>query len=274
MPVSILFLLMAQSAPTSQPLAAPEALRFSLKVGGDVYVPPRTPPDAERLDLFVHFHGGAEVIERELDQTSRPGVLITVNFKGLSSAYEKPFAAPQRFQKMLRETLAELKSRGRAPRRAKWGRVCVSSFSAGFGAVRALLQAQSNVDRIDALVLADTVYAGYAEIDGKRVVNPEHVLPFRRYAERAVAGDKLLVLSHCYLKPNGYAGTHEAADALVASLKLQRRTVSETGPGGLRIISRVDEGRFHVYGCAGDTGEDHGAHLSNLSYWLGKLDWP
>lgn len=273
--MSLLLLLGAflQSAPASQPADVSEPLRFKLAAAGEVCVPVRVPRDATALDLFVHFHGAARVVEREFDKTGRVGVIVAVNFNGLSSAYAGPFTGTRLFEDILAEALAALKDRGRVAREARWGRVCVSSFSAGFGAVRVLLSEPAAFERIDALVLADTVYAGYVEREGRRIVNPEHVEPFRRFARRALAGEKQLILSHCHLQPEGYAGTHEVADALLAALELSRAPADVEGPGELRVTSIVEKGRFHLFGCAGDTGADHGRHLTHLGYWLGKVDW-
>lgn len=273
MSVFAVFLLIAQSAPATQSQPAVDPLRFALAAGGDVFVPPTVDSRSDDLDLFIHFHGAAKAMEREFGKTGRAGVVIAVNYNGLSSAYSKPFASTKRFDEILGEAMRELKTRGRVSRDARWNRVCVSSFSAGFGAVRELLREPSSFDRIDALVLADTVYAGYAEKEGRQIVNPEHVEPFRRFAERAVAGEKMMILSHCHLKPDGYAGTHQVADALLSSLGIQREPADEQGPGGIHVTSRAEKGRFHLFGCAGETGQDHGQHLTNLGYWLGKVDW-
>ena len=256
-------------APASQ--ATVPGLRFALATGDEVFVPEGLSPGATEFDLVVHFHGAPEVVEREFTAAGLRAVLVTVNYHGLSGVYEKPFSDPQRFRALLDDTLAELKTRRRVAESAQRRRLCVSSFSAGFGAVRALLKAPEHFASIDGLYLADTVYAGYVEQDGQRRVNPDNMTDFRRFAAEAVAGRKTMIITHSYLEPGTYAGTHETADDLIAFVEAQRRAVDEAGPGGMRIISRVDQGYFFVRGCAGTTGEDHMAHLRNMRFGYGLL---
>ena len=255
--------------PASQATAA--GLRFTLGTGEEVFVPESLPWGATAFDLVVHFHGAPEVVQREFAAAGLRAVLVTVNFGGLSGVYEKPFSDPQRFRALLDGTQSELEARRRLAENAHRQVVCVSSFSAGFGAVRALLNVPEFFAAIDGLYLADTVYAGYVEQDGQRRVNPENMTDFRRFAAEAVAGRKTMVVTHSYLDPGGYAGTHETADDLIAFVEAQRRAVNEAGPGGMQIVSRVDQGNFFVRGCAGKSGEDHMAHLRNMRFWYGLL---
>lgn len=241
-------------------------LHFELPTVGDVLVPACLPRDAGQVDLVVHFHGASEVVQREFSAAGLQAVLVIVNYRGLSSAYETPFSEPALFSTLLNETMRGLKTRGLVAPAVRWRRVCVSSFSAGFGAVRALLKVPAYFERIDALYLADTLYAGYVEESGKRTVNPANMRDFRHFAAEAVAGRKTMIITHSYLEPGSYAGTHETADDLIAFVGATRRPVDEPGPDGMRIISRVDRGNFHVYGCAGTTGEDHMAHLRNMRF--------
>lgn len=259
----------SQPIPTSQPGLAEE--RFKLDPMGDVFVPAVLPADVEHVDLVVHFHGGAAMAEREFVAAGLQAVLVTVSIPGLSSVYERPFSDPALFGAVLENTLTELRQRGRVPATAAWRHVCVSSFSAGFGAVRAILKVPAYFARIDALYLADTLYAGYVEADGQRRVDPEDMRDFCRYAQEAAAGRKTLLVTHSYVEPGRYAGTHETADALIACVGAQRRAVDEPGPAGMRVISRVEQGGFQVWGCAGQTGEAHLAHVRNMRYWYERL---
>lgn len=253
-------------------LQAPaEDVRFKLTTVGDLFVPGCLPRGEENVDLVVHFHGAPQVVEREFAAARLRAVLVTVNYRGLSRAYEKPFSDPALFDTLLDETIAELKKRKLVSSAAEWRRVCVSSFSAGFGAVRALLKVPAYFERIDALYLADALYAGYIEQHGQRVVNPDNMKDFRRFAAEAATGRKTMIVTHSYLEPGKYAGTHETADDLIAFVGAQRREVDEPGPASMRIIARADQGDFHVYGCAGTTGQDHLEHLRNMRFWFPLL---
>jgi hypothetical protein len=257
------------TAPASQPIAAGQ--RFNLPTVGEVFVPADLPADAAQIDLVVHFHGAPSIVQRELAAAGLQAVLVTVNYGGLSGVYEKPFSDPNLFGTLCAETLIELKQRNLVAPTADWRHVCVSSFSAGFGAVRAILKVPAYFERLDALYLADTLYAGYVGEGDERKVSPDNVRDFRRFAAKAVAGHKILLITHSYLAPGTYAGTHETADDLIAFVHAQRRPVDEPGPAGMRIISRVDQGGFIVRGCAGHAGEDHMAHLRNMRFWYPLL---
>jgi hypothetical protein len=263
----------ASSAPATAPASQPDSagIHFKLETVGDVFVPECFPAGTESPDLVIHFHGAPQVVQRELVAAGLRVVLVTVNYGGLSGVYEKPFSDASSFGTLLDETLAGLKERKLVAATAPWRRVCVSSFSAGFGAVRAILKVPAYFERIDALYLADTLYAGYVGEGDERKVNPENVRDFRRFAAEAVAGRKTMLITHSYLAPGTYAGTHETADDLIAFVHAERRSVDEAGPAGMHIVSRVDQGGLIVRGCAGQAAEDHMAHLRNMRFWYPLL---
>jgi hypothetical protein len=80
-----------------------------------------------------------------------------------------------------------------------------------------------------------------------------------------------MVITHSYLQPDGYAGTHETADDLISFIGIHRRVVDEAGLNGMRIISRAGRGNFHVFGFAGTTGKDHKTHLQNMRFGFRML---
>jgi hypothetical protein len=258
------------------PAALPE-LRLALSDGVAIFVPEGV--GNAGASVLVHFHGAPVVVEREFRAARVRAVLVTVNYRGLSAAYETPLAEPQRFESILGDALAELKRRGRLAEDAGWRSIFLSSFSAGYGAVRAILRQPQHFDRVDGIYLADSLYAGYVEEGGQRRVNPENMTPFRRFAAEAAAGRKFLLITHSYLEPGRYAGTHETADDLIGHVGAQRQPVDEWVPdqttaGALHWVSRADRGAFHVRGCAGTSGEDHMAHLRRLAWGLGVMPLP
>lgn len=259
----------AATAPATD--AAPPGVRFRIATGGDVFVPDYLPRGLAAPDLLVHFHGTPAVVERELAAVKLPVVLVTVNYRGLSGVYERPFAEPDLFPTILAEALAGLRERGLAAPEAHWGRLYLSSFSAGFGAIRTLLAVPEHYTRAAGLVLADTLYAGYETEEGVKRLAERNMADFRRYAADAAAGQRVLVLTHSLQRSGRYAGTEETADDLIRHVGATRTPVDTAGPGGIRIVSRVDVGGFHVRGCAGSSKDDHAAHLYNLRLAFGLL---
>lgn len=241
-----------------------------LPSGAVVYVAGGLDPAAREVDVLVHFHGAPHIVVREVGLARLQAVVIIVNYKGLSATYEKPYSEPERFASLLAEAHEELRTRGRLASDARWRHVCLSSFSAGYGAVRALLLQPKYYEQIDGVYLADSLYAGWKDDVPYSGANPTNMAPFRRLASDAVAGRKTLLVSHSYFDPQKYAGTHVTADDLVTHVGLARRAVDEAGPADMRIVSRAEAGQFSVWGCTAPA-EEHGRHLQNMHYWLAHL---
>jgi hypothetical protein len=188
-------------------------------------------------------------------------VLVNITLPGLSKIYADHFADPQVFVGLLHDIEAALR---RESPDTPWqvGRLTVSSFSAGFGGVRQLLRQPEAFDRIDALVMADSIYCGYTGAPAEKRVDDELMAGFLRFAQLAAEGKKRLLLTHSRQVPDGYASTTETADYLIAKLGGTRSaSVTEGWPGGLRELSHHSRGNFEVIGFDGDAPEDHMRHL-------------
>src|SRR5205085_2033835 len=94
----------------------------------------------------------------------------------------------------------------------KTNKLIVVSFSAGFGGVRELLKSEAIYERIDTLVMADSIYAGYVPGTKSSDVDPVAMTGFLKFARDATEGRKTMVISHCELRPETYASTAETAD--------------------------------------------------------------
>ena len=133
-------------------------------------------------------------------------------------------------------------------------RLTVASFSAGFGGVRELLKCESHYRRIDALVMADSIYCGYVGPTEERRVDPSLMAGFLRFARDAAEGRKVMVISHSDLVPGTYASTGETADYLIAQIGGERTEVDEQWAEGFRCTSRYEHGGLRIFGFAGDDG--------------------
>jgi hypothetical protein len=81
------------------------------------------------MPLVVHFHGASWLIERHVAKSA-------------------PFADPTTFSSLLADAAqAATRLRGRPTR---WSGVTLTSFSAGYGAVRAILSQPGDAARISA----------------------------------------------------------------------------------------------------------------------------
>ena len=238
---------------------------------GELYVPSTFRVREGHADLLVHFHGSAQGAISAAEEAAVSAAVVVVMRPGLSGAYERPFSDPALFRAIVDDALAALKRDRVVPSETPLGHVCVTSFSAGFGAVRAVLRAPEHFDLIDGLVMADSLYCGYAEGSTSGELNAAKMREFRRFAQAAVAGAKLMILTHSAQVPNGYASTTETADDLIRYVGARRVEVPSAGQTQWQLRSRADLGGFHVLGFAGTAGKDHGDHLWHLADWFRML---
>lgn len=222
------------------------------------------------VPLWVHLHGAPAVVEKNFAEIGAPGVLLNITLPGLSKVYADFFADPEVWPRLLRETEAALRAESAAQ---SWtvGAITVSSFSAGFGGVRQLLKQPAALERIRTLVMADSIYCGYAGDPKEKRVDPELMAGFVGFARLAVEGKKRLLISHSAQVPDGYASTTETASYLIEQLGGTRAPKAEGWSGGLRLMSSYRSGGVEVLGFAGETPEDHMRHLRNIGTLLDRV---
>ncbi len=249
---------------------------------GVLYAPPDFSAPDGRFDLVIHYHGNTELVEQSFDAAKVNALVVTVNYGESSDKYTKPLQNPVAFDQLLGsvEAAAEARLGLKSPRIR---RVALASWSAGHGAIAQILSSRSRLDRVDALLLMDSLHAGFTP-GSKTEVYPSHIRPFVEFARRAIAGDKLMVLTHSTIETEGYASTTQTANALLAALGIERREVSAIAsspppvkfrsalfafPEGerrwLSVTSEARRGGLIVLGCTGNGKGDHIAHLAQMS---------
>lgn len=236
----------------------------SLK-GAKVFAGPRV-NTSKPVPLVVHFHGVSWLVETHIARSLPQAVLITVNLGSGSSAYGRPFSDPELFQAVIDEASQSLQlKRG-------WSSITLTGFSAGYGAVRAILRQDKNLARVNNVLLLDGMHASYSP-EGKvladgGVVNAADLDSFVKFAREAVAGRKTFVFTHSEIFPGTYASTTECSDFVLAAIGVKGRPKLKTGPIGMQQLSVADSGRLHVIGYAGNTAPDHVDHLQAMPAWL------
>ncbi len=245
----------------------------------EVFIPDKPPVSAGAADertLLVHVFSAAYVPMHAVANARDRYVLAVINLPGSSSAYERALSDSAAWNTLIQRVRDETVARTRG--RVSVGRVVVSAFSAGYGGVRALLSDERTAAGIDGVLLLDGLHTSYIP---ERTVLFEggaldtlKLLPFLRYARRAVAGEVRFVFTHSEVFPATFASTTETADWIIAALGLARTPVLEWGPGGMQQISEVRRGGLAILGFAGNTGPDHGDHLHGLGGFLPVLSAP
>ena len=215
--------------------------------------------------LIIHFHGLTNVTEHGICNDSNK-VLLTVNAGSGSSAYEQLFDQPNLFEMLVDRVLSELEI-------SQLRSVCLSAWSAGYGSVRALLPYYEN--KIDEIILLDGLHTSY--IPEKLVLHDGGLLDstklnvFYRFAEKAVQGEKQMLVTHTSIFPGTYASTTECTDYLIRKLDLRRVPMLKEGPVGMQMLAEVKTGGLIIQSYAGNTAPDHIDHLHGLQYFIQLL---
>ena len=222
-----------------------------------------------RYELLIHFHGDPNIVIREAGRANFQGVVAVLNFPGLSSAYRRPFERDASlFEQVLVEVGCELRRARQIDAQAMEGTVVVSSFSAGYGAVREILKSRSNLARLQGYIAADSIYASLVSSEKtqpaqtKRSVQPTQMKDFLELAKRASVGEKFFLLTHS-AQSTPYASTTETANYLLDSLSIQRKATTEDA-ASWHPTSQAQRRGFHVLGYAGTSGQDHLRHLRSI----------
>jgi len=225
-------------------------------------------PDTARvrptMPLFVHFHGAAWLAEKSVVARNPHAAVLSVNLGAGSGVYSRAFSDPQRFQQLLDEAARALNPANPPVFRP----VVLSSFSAGYGAIREILRNHDNWQRIGAVVLVDSLHTGYTTGTIPGPIDPEPLQPFLDFAREAAEGRRQMVITHSEIFPGTFASTTETSDYLITSLGLKLRPVLKWGPGGMQQISEADKGNLHILGFAGNSAPDHIDQFHGLAQWL------
>lgn len=231
-------------------------------------------PEDGRVSLTVHFHTTEQYIIGEHLRRGMQGPLLVVNLGQGSSVYARPFLDVDRFGRLLEKVAAALSTESRQARIAQ---VDITSFSAGYGAVREILQQDKCIDQIRRVILADSLYAswepGKAADDPTRRPALENMQPFSKFLKLAAAGKKTFVLTHSQV-PTEYANTAATAGWIIEhvgaqQVHLDRGALPATLDPEFPLESRADKGRLHVWGYGGDDLHGHLTHVRHIAdIWL------
>jgi hypothetical protein len=253
-------------SPAAGPGVAVE--RVSLGAGAFLLAPVGLKPEDGPYDLIVHFHGVTAPLERALGTSGLRAVIVDVTIGAGSGPYgtvvREGVVNLDRLIGKVERTMAR-RSRGFAS--VHVGRVALSAWSAGYGAVLTLLSSPRAAARVDAVLLADAPHAGLRDPRRREVVGAG-LGPLLAFGRRALRGETLLAITHSDIATIEYASTHETADFIVRSLGLTRQQGRTPGIGHMVRTSIVEQGGFSVTGYEGVDARAHGEHLRNLDATL------
>lgn len=238
-------------------------------------IPPGAPP-RHTFDLVVHFHGAHWLPEQAVAALGTGVVSAVVNLGAGSGAYDRAFADPASFDSLLAGIVRETSSS--LGRTAHLGRVILSGFSAGHGAIRAVLRTPRHFARVGVVVLLDGMHTSYRP-EGRPLaeggtLDTENLEAFANFARAAIRSEKSFLIAHSEIFPGTFASTTETADWLLGTLGLRRTAVLAWGPRGMQQLSEVRAGRLLLLGFAGNSAPDHIDHFHAMPELLARAVQP
>ncbi|MEZ4440190.1 MAG: hypothetical protein R3B72_13930 [Polyangiaceae bacterium] len=225
---------------------------------GQALIPEQALDAQGAFDLIIHFHGH-EAARKAFVPVGRGIVFVGIDEGTGSVAYARRFHDPRAFGRLVASIRDQVAARTRRPE-ARLRHLALSSWSAGYGAVREILKEPAGL-KIDGLILLDSLYAGRTEAGELR---QQAVGPFLGFAERASQGRGFMFLTHSSIPTPDYASTAEVASWLVDQLGGTLRKGRRHDPLGLELERYFDQKNLHLRGYAGTDEKAHCAHLGML----------
>ena len=225
------------------------------------------------VDLVVHFHGAAWLPEQAVAALGRNAATAVVNVGSGSGVYDRAFADPSAFDSLLAAVTRESSAALGSPIRI--GRVTLVGFSAGHGAVRAIIREPRHFARVSAVLLLDGMHTSYVPegtvLAKGGALDTTNLAAFADFARAAMRGEKRFLVTHSEIFPGTFASTTETADWLLHALDLRRTPVLRWGPRGMQQLSEAHAGRFELRGYAGNSAPDHIDQLHAMPELLARL---
>jgi len=236
----------------------------------EVYVPRRT---RDQFDLVIHFHGAAWLAQQSVASADDRAVAAVLNLGSGSGAYGRPFAEPAVFDTLIARIATDVG--GVHGGTARVGRITLVGFSAGYGAIRAILREPRHFASVNNVLLLDGIHTSYVPentpLASGGALDTANLAVFVEFARAAVRGDKRFVLTHSEIFPGTFASTTECANWLLRSLGVSRKPVLRWGPRGMQQLSEARSGGFEIFSFAGNSAPDHIDQLHALPEILARV---
>lgn len=223
--------------------------------------------------LVIHFHGASWIPEQAVAGVQKNAVSAVVNLGAGSTTYDRAFSTPETFRQLV-DSISRTVSR-MAGGTARVDTVVLTAFSAGHGAVRAILRDSASFALVDAVLLLDGMHTSY--VPERKVLaeggglDETNLVAFAELGRAALAGRKRALITHSEIFPGTFASTTETADWLLQELGVARTAVLKWGPRGMQQLSEVSSDAFALHGYAGNSAPDHIDHFHAMPELLSQL---
>jgi hypothetical protein len=244
LPISPSSLPLEGASAATQPAAGRRFRQTNTYSGGIVYVPEGC---ATAYDVILHFHGAHEYVRDLVQKAGIEAVIAVFNAGNGAERYAQAYQAGG----MLDALLLQIQ-RATSPycHAAAPKRVALTAWSAGYGAVEKLASRPEDRARIDAILLADGLHAGFTD-RYRRTFAPGALEAFAEFGKIAISGQKLFAITHSSIATPGYGSTTECSKLL-----LERLSLKSSSP----LVS-ANAGDFSIQGAGGD---DKAAHIAQF----------
>ncbi len=243
----------------------------------ELFIPAGT-SRARPLHLVLFFHGAPFIPEYAVSRLGHDHIVAIVHLAPGSGVYDRAFSEPAAYDSLLarlsREAGAALSTDGDRPVTLRT--ITLVGFSAGHGAIRAILRDPRHFQQVNAVLLLDGLHTSYVPagivLDRGGTLDTSNLEPFLRFARAAIRGEKRFLITHSEIFPGTFASTTETTDYLIAQLGLRRTPVLRWGPRGMQQLSEVRRGRLEIRGFTGNSAPDHIDHLHASPEMLRALE--
>ncbi len=271
--ITTLTVLLAAGSLYAQTIPTVTGRTFTLSTSANhkLFIPDSLNLTDDNVDVLVHFHGDPATVNNNAGYADLNAVIINVTYSGLSAAYTTPFSNDTTlFGDILDDALSTLRAQPDIASTVAWDQLSISSFSAGYGAVRQILKQPTYYNQIDGLLLADSLYASFTSSTDHTPLDSQMV-DFRSFAQDAAAGNKTMIVSHSQVPTYSYSNTAETADDLMDYVGITPTSINQSGLGTLQFYRTAELGNFQVWGATGSTASAHTQHLQYMAEWLDDL---
>jgi hypothetical protein len=227
----------------------------------------------ETFDLVIHFHGASWLALQAVAAADDRAVAAVLNLGAGSGAYSRPLSEAGAFDSLLAAVTREVTAVLGKP--ARPGRVTLTGFSAGYGAIRSILRDPKAFAAVGAVLLLDGIHTSYvpegSPVANGGVLDSANLATFAEFARAAIRGEKRFVITHSEIFPGTFASTTESTNWLIHQLGMRRTPVLRWGPRGMQQLSESHAGNFAILGFAGNSAPDHIDQLHAMPELLKRL---
>lgn len=228
--------------------------------------------------LTVNFHTSSWVGIQQHNSRGLEVPLVSIYLGQGSLVYARPFLEESAFQRILAAVEREVRRRGAgAGFHFRWADI--SSFSAGYGAVRELAKQKSTFRLMRRVVLADSLYGGLDEEalkEGRRVPAQSSIDPWLPLAREAAEGRKTFVITVSEVETPTYASSWEVAGEIARQMGLEVTPAPDSWPAArdesFPLLSVAGRNGLQIWFYGGRDAAAHTTHPRHLGEIWKSLD--